>query len=205
VGLYTTQIVPRLLDVAGGASATRPWRRHACEGLSGAVVEIGFGSGHNVAFYPPEVTALFAVEPSDVAWRLSAARRARSRVAITRVGRVGEVIPLEARTCDAALITFTLCTVDDPARVLAEVTRVLRPGASVHVVEHGRASEGRVARWQRRLDPVQRRLFDGCHLTRDPREMLRDAGLEITWSESAFARGPQPWTYLTAAVARTPS
>ncbi|MDE3065324.1 MAG: methyltransferase domain-containing protein, partial [Acidobacteriota bacterium] len=120
---------------------------------------------------------------------------------VTRTGVVGESVPLEDRSCDAALITFTLCTVADPQRVLSEVRRLLRPGGTLHVLEHGRAPDPGVARWQGRLDPLQQRLFDGCHLTRDVRETLASAGFEFIWSESRFARGPQPWTYLTAGVA----
>jgi ubiquinone/menaquinone biosynthesis C-methylase UbiE len=100
-------------------------------------------------------------------------------------------------------MTFTLCTVADPQRVLSEVARVVRPGGEVHFLEHGLATNARVARWQRRLDPLQGRLFDGCHLTRDPRALVEASGLEIIWSESSFVRGAQPWTYVTVGVARS--
>lgn len=202
MGPYRDRVVPRLIDLAGGARDLRPWRERACAGLAGTVVEVGFGSGHNVPFYPRDVTAVFAVEPSDRAWRLAARRVEGSPVPVTRVGLRGESVPLDDASCDAALITFTLCTVADPAVVLGEVARLLRPGGELHFLEHGRSTSERVARWQRRLDPLQQRLFDGCHLTRDPRGLVEASGMAVLWSESRPARGPQPWTYLTVGAAR---
>lgn len=202
MGLYSREVVPRLISVASGSRVLAPWRARTCEGLAGRVVEIGFGAGHNLPFYPPAVREILAVEPSDVAWRLAARRVRAAPMVVTRTGVVGESVPLDDGSCDAALITFTLCTVSDPGRVLAEVRRLLRPGGELHVLEHGRAPDPGVARWQARLDPLEQRLVDGCHLTRDVRDMLATAGFELIWSESAFARGPQPWTYLTAGVAR---
>lgn len=182
----------------------RPWRQRACEGLSGAVVEIGFGGGHNVPFYPPGVDVVYAVEPSDVAWRLAAGRVRASAVPVSRVGLLGESVPLDADSCDAAVVTFTLCTVNDPAVVLGEVTRLLRPGGTLHFVEHGLSPDRRTSAQQRRLDPLQRRLFDGCHLTRVPLDAVAASGFSIEWSESRYAHGPRPWTYLTIGVARKP-
>lgn len=204
MALYRSHIAPRLVNLACGVPGLRRWRRQACAGLSGVVVEIGFGSGRNVPFYPDDVELVHAVEPSDLAWRLAAARVAESGVRVARVGLHGQSVPLDSGSCDQALITFTLCTVPDPSLVLAEVTRVLRPGAELHFLEHGLAPDPSVARWQRRLDPWEQRVADGCHLTRDPLKMVRDAGLDIVWSEQRFEKGPQPWSYFTVGVARTP-
>jgi SAM-dependent methyltransferase len=205
VGVYASHVVPRLLNWAGASRIERPWREKATERLSGTVVEIGFGGGHNVPFFPDDVTAVYAVEPSALAWRLAEGRVRRSPITITRVGLRGESLPLDDDSCDGALVTFTLCTVADPDAVLAEVVRVVRPGGTLHFLEHGLAPDRGVAAWQRRLDPLQQLLFDGCHLTRDARGLIASAGLEVMWSESSFARGPKPWTYLTVGVARAPS
>ena len=123
----------------------------ALGGLRGRVLEIGFGSGLNVRWYPPEVTAVGAVEPSDVGWRLSERRRARSAIPIERTGLDGERIDEPDASYDGAVSTFTLCTIPDAAAALREVRRVLRPGATFHVLEHGLAPEPDVARRQRRL------------------------------------------------------
>ena len=126
-------------------------RRDVCGGLSGRVLEIGFGSGLNVAAYPASVTSVDAVEPSDLGWELSAQRRSGSSVPVERVGLDGQRLEAANATYDAVLSTFTLCTIADVETALAEVRRVLRPGGTLHVLEHGLAPDEGAA-WQRRLN-----------------------------------------------------
>ena len=132
----------------------------------GRVVEIGFGSGLNIDFYPPNVELVLAVEPAAVARKLADKRVTQSGVAVEHIGLDGQSIPLEDDSCDSALSTFTLCTIPDAPQALAELRRVMRPGARVHFLEHGLAPDPGIAAWQRRLEPWQRRIADGCHLTR---------------------------------------
>jgi ubiquinone/menaquinone biosynthesis C-methylase UbiE len=205
MGLYATYLVPRLVDLACGAPTMARWRERVCAGLSGTVVEPGFGTGHNVPFYPDPVTEVLAVEPSDLSMRLASKRIASSPVAIRRVGLDGGALELDDDSCDHALITFTLCTVSDPALALSEVKRVLRPGGTLHFLEHGLAPDARIARWQRRLDPFERRLADGCHLTRDPKALVESSGFSLEWLEQRFARGPKPWSFFSVGVARASS
>lgn len=181
MGFYASQVLPRLMDVACGPKSTRERRDRVCAGLRGRVVEIGFGSGLNVPHYPAAVESVAAVEPSDVAWRLAAPRVAASPVRIERVGLDGARLPLEDASCDAALSTWTMCTIPDITAALAEVRRVLRPGGTLHFVEHGLApdSDPDVQRLQRRLDPLQQRLFGGCHLTRRIADLVVAAGFEL--------------------------
>src|SRR6185437_9908019 len=110
----------------------------------------------------------------------------------------------EDGSCDAALCTFTLCTVPDPARALAEFHRVLRPGGAVHFLEHGLSPEPGVARWQHRLDPVQRRVADGCHLSRDAPALVEEAGFALRLTEQQYVRGPKPWSWLSLGVGTKP-
>lgn len=111
---------------------------------------------------------------------------------------------LEDASCDGALSTFTLCTIPGVEEALAEVRRVLRPGGRFHFLEHGLSPDASVATWQRRLEPLQKRLADGCHLTRDPNELVRAAGFEIERSESRYATGPRPWTWMSEGAAVKP-
>jgi ubiquinone/menaquinone biosynthesis C-methylase UbiE len=205
VGFYREQVLPRLVDRACGTGELRRWRRQVAAGLSGTVLEIGFGSGLNLPAYPPEVEVVYAVEPALTARRLATERIAASHVRVEHIGLRGESIPLPDASCDGALSTFTLCTIPGVEAALAEVRRVLRPGGRFHFLEHGASPDAGVARWQRRLEPMQKRVADGCHLTRDPVALVRAAGFEVVHAESRYAKGPKPWTWMTEGMATAPT
>ena len=189
MGFYGEQIVPRIVNKACGTKAAEPLRRRVCAGLAGEVVELGFGSGHNVPFYPAAVTRVTAVEPSDVGWRLAAERVKAASVPVRRSGLDGQSLPFPDDGFDAALSTWTLCTIPDAAAALREVRRVLRPGGTLHFLEHGLAPDERVRRWQRRLEPVQYRLAGGCHLTRLIVDLLTDAGFALGEVDVFYEQG----------------
>ena len=187
--VYDQQVLPRIINVLCGMKTANQYRARACAGLHGRVLEVGFGSGLNVPFYPPEVTAVHAVEPSDVAWKLAAERVAASPVPIERSGLDGQSVPLPDDSCDTALSTYTMCTIPDIGAALAEVRRILKPGGTLHFVEHGLAPDEKVRRWQHRLDPLQGRVFGGCHLTRPITDLLGDAGFELREVDRFYEKG----------------
>jgi SAM-dependent methyltransferase len=178
-GFYERQVLPRLLNRLSGGTNLDPLRRRACAGLAGGVVELGFGSGFNVPFYPAEVTSVAAVEPSELSWRLAAPRLAQSGVPVRRAGLDGQALPLADHSQDAALSTWTLCTIPDAGAALRELRRVLKPGGTLHFLEHGLAPDESVRRWQRRLDPLERRLVGGCSFVRPIVGLLEEAGFTI--------------------------
>jgi SAM-dependent methyltransferase len=191
MGLYGEHVLPRMLNVACAMGpAVAPMRRRVCAGLSGRVVEIGFGSGLNVPHYPATVSSVDAVEPSDVAWRLARDRVAASRVPVQRAGLDGQALPFEDDSFDSALSTWTMCTIPDLGAALAELRRVVRPGGTLHFLEHGLAPDEPVARWQRRLEPWQRRLVGGCHLTRPVVDAIQEAGFGIRDLDVFYQDGP---------------
>lgn len=179
MGFYDTHVLPRLINVVCGVGAIRPSRDHACEGLHGRVVELGFGTGHNVESYPDAVTRVDAVEPSDLGWKLAHDRVSASPIHIERSGLDGEHLPFDDDTFDCALSTYTLCTIPDVQLALDEVRRVLKPGGTLHFLEHGLAPDEKVRRWQHRLDPIQQRVAGGCHLNRDIPAILTNGGFVI--------------------------
>ncbi|MFD4293657.1 class I SAM-dependent methyltransferase [Rhodococcus sp. NPDC058505] len=203
MGFYANQVVPRLVDVSCGMSLTGPARERVCAGLRGRVIEIGFGSGLNVRYYPDAVDSVSAVEPADVGWKLAAPRRAASRVPIERSGLDGQALPFPDDVFDTALSTWTMCTIPDAVAALRELRRVLAPGGTLHFVEHGLAPDEKVRRWQRRFEPIQKTVAGGCHLTRDIPALVRAAGFEIRDLDSFYQEGaPKIMGALSLGVAR---
>ncbi|MDP9242868.1 MAG: class I SAM-dependent methyltransferase, partial [Actinomycetota bacterium] len=147
MGMYSERVVPRIINVACGSKNVEPLRGRVCEGLVGDVVEIGFGSGLNIPFYPATVTRVAAVEPSDLAWKLAVERLRVATVPVERSGLDGQSLPFAEDSFDTALSCWTLCTIPDVAAALREVRRVLKPGGTMHFIEHGLAPNERVRRW----------------------------------------------------------
>lgn len=176
----------------------------ALEGLSGVVVEPGFGSGLNLDHYPDEVTKVYAIDPATLGQKLAAKRLARSSVDVEFVGLDGQELPLEDNSCDGAVLTFTLCTIPDPLQALGELRRVLRPGGALHLLEHGLAVDESVRKWQHRIEPTQKVIFDGCHLTRDHEALMIEAGFEIEAMEKFYGDRLKPLSYLYLGRATNP-
>jgi ubiquinone/menaquinone biosynthesis C-methylase UbiE len=196
MGIYRDQLLPRFQDKVMDRKSAREIRARVCRGLHGDVVEVGFGTGLNAPYYPTAVTKVLAVEPSALCMRLAEPRMARSSVPVELVGLTGERLDLPSEESDVILSTWTLCTIPDVAAALAELRRVMRPGGELHFVEHGHAPDPDVARWQRRIEPLNKRLAGGCHLTRKIPELLEQAGFEIEQLDSYYSEGePRPFGY----------
>jgi SAM-dependent methyltransferase len=189
MGYYQRRIVPRILNQAGGMKALRPLRERVCAGLSGEVIEIGFGSGLNIDFYPGPVTRVTAVEPSDLAWKLATARVQASAIPVERAGLDGQSLPFADHSFDAALSTWTMCTIPDAGAALLELRRVLKPGATLHFLEHGLAPDVRVQRWQRRLDPIEKRVFGGCTFSKPIVDLITNAGFTLADVDVFYEKG----------------
>lgn len=186
MGWYGDHVLPKLVDSALDTAQTRRIRARVTAGLAGEVVEIGFGTGHNLPHLPASVSRLLAVEPSESSVRRAGARIAASTTPVEVVGVDGQRLPLPDGSVDAALCTWSLCTIADPVAAVREVRRVLRPGGRLQFVEHGVAPDENVRRWQARLNPIQGRLMGGCTLDRDIPGLLRAGGMTVTRLETYY-------------------
>ncbi len=191
MGLYSRCVRPRLLDATLGERVTGGTRRRVCAGLTGDVLEIGYGSGRNQPHLPAAVTGVWAVEPSAEAVRLARRRREASPVPVVVAGTDARALPFPDDRFDSALCTWVLCGVPDAHLALAEVARVLRPGASLHFVEHGLSPDPDVVRWQRRGNGLNRALA-GCRLDSDIAALLAGSPLTVVdlrrWDEPSAPR-----------------
>jgi len=201
MSFYQDQILPRAVDVLLGGKEFAKLRARVAADLDGEVLEVGFGSGRNVPHYPPTLKRVRAVDPATVGRKLAAKRVAASPVPIEYIGLDGQELPLEDASVDHVLTTWTLCTIPEVERALAEMRRVLRTGGSLHFLEHGRSPDAKVVRWQDRLTPIQKRVAGGCHLNRPIDGLVRDAGLEVKHLENFYMRGPKPLGYMFEGVA----
>jgi ubiquinone/menaquinone biosynthesis C-methylase UbiE len=201
MGLYADQFLPRFIDRVLGVGECSKIRARTAAGLSGEVLEVGFGSGLNVPHYPAAVTRVQAVDPATVGRKLAEPRVAASSVPVEYIGLDGESLPIDSASVDHVLITWTMCTIPDVGAALSEMHRALRPGGQLHFAEHGRSSDAKIARWQDRLTPVQRFLFGGCHLNRSIDELVRRAGFEIEQMDTFYLSGPKPLGYMYEGMA----
>jgi SAM-dependent methyltransferase len=205
VGVWNDQLLPRFIDTMMRTDEIDGLRERVCAGLTGTVVEIGFGSGLNVAHLPPTVEKVLAVEPSTVARRLAAPRVEATSIPVEWSGLDGEGLPLADALCDSALSTFTLCTIPRAGQALGEVRRVLKPNGRFHFLEHGLAEDPKSVRWQHRLDGLQARCFGGCHLVRPIDELIEAAGFTMESCERLRLKGPATHGSLYLGVATRPA
>jgi ubiquinone/menaquinone biosynthesis C-methylase UbiE len=157
----------------------RAHRKALLDGVSGRVLEIGGGTGANLEFYPPAVTELMITEPEEPMARRLGSKLAGHSLPARIVHAPAEVLPVEDASFDYVVSTLVLCTVDDPARALAEIRRVLKPGGKLVFLEHVRSRNPKLARWQDRLQPLQYRLGNGCHCNRATLDNLEAAGFSV--------------------------
>jgi ubiquinone/menaquinone biosynthesis C-methylase UbiE len=194
--LYTDRLLPHLVHWTLRGGTFRRLRQECLAGLSGTVLEVGFGSGLNLPWYPREVAKLWFIEPSAEARRMARPAIAAAPFPVELLGETAEVIPLPDASADAVVSTWTLCTIPDVGRALQEMRRVLRPGGPFRFVEHGRSPDPRVARWQDRLTPLQKKLAGGCHLNRPIDRLVEEAGFRLDRIERFYVRGPKVGTFL---------
>lgn len=196
MGLYSHYVLPRLINFAMSREVVAHLRAAHVPAARGVVLEVGIGSGLNLPFYTAEVTRLYGVDPS--AELIAMARRMAEgvRFPVELLQQGAERIPLDEGAVDTVVVTWSLCSIDDPLRVLRELRRVLKPGGAFIFVEHGLAPDAGVRKWQNRLTPIWRHMAGGCHLNRKMDDLIREAGFTMTSVEMGYIPGPRVATYM---------
>ena len=187
---YDQHVLPRLTALSCSDRTTGPWREQVVTGVSGDVLEVGFANGTNLLHYGSAVRRVYAVEPSDVAWGKAASRIRDFGRPVERVGDDAARLSLPDDSVDAVVSAYTMCTIPDLASALSEMRRVLRPGGSLHFVEHGLSPEPEVAARQHRWTPRWGRIAGGCHLDRDIPTIVEAAGFHLSDLETFYMPGP---------------
>lgn len=196
MGFYAERILPHLIRLTMRGPDFAPYRERALASATGRVLEVGIGSGENLSRYGVAVDEVIGLEPSP---RLAAMARDAARavaIPVTIEQAFAEEIPIDSRSIETVVMTWTLCSIAEPQRALAEIGRVLKPGGQLLFVEHGLAPDRRVRQWQRRLTPLWKRLVGGCHLDRDMPALIAEAGFKIERLSTGYMRGLRPMTFM---------
>jgi ubiquinone/menaquinone biosynthesis C-methylase UbiE len=202
MGFYKDRILPYLIHHAMRQKDLAAYRSRVVPAAEGRVLEIGVGSGLNLPFYSAKVRHVIGLDPSPKL--LSMARQA-ARPAMAPAEFVegsAEAIPLEDRSVDTVVTTWTLCSIPDAPRSLREMRRVLKPGGRLLFVEHGRAPDASVRWWQDHLNPAWKRIGGGCHLNRAIKTLIEGAGFQFERIETGYMRGPRPMSFMYEGSAR---
>lgn len=185
--LYDRFVLPTLLKCACSSPPLMKQRAKVVPGAEGRVLELGIGMGLNLGFYDPEkVTSVTGVDPAPELRAAAEAAPRNPRLAVSVEDGTAEALPFEDRSFDCVVCTFTLCSVQTPQAALAEARRVLKPGGRFLFCEHGLAPDPGIAKWQRRIEPVWKRIAGGCHLTRPVTSAIETAGFNVGRRESMY-------------------
>jgi ubiquinone/menaquinone biosynthesis C-methylase UbiE len=202
MSFYQRRVVPPLVHLAMRQKQLLPFRERVIGEAEGRVLEIGIGSGLNLPLYGSAACSVVGLEPSPELLRMARRRAASISVPVEFLETSAEAIPLDAGSVDAVVTTWTLCTIPDAPRALVEIRRVLKPGGALLFVEHGRAPEPGVARWQDRIDPLWSRVAGGCHLNRKIDDLISGSGFRIDRLEHARMPGPRTHGFIYEGRAR---
>jgi ubiquinone/menaquinone biosynthesis C-methylase UbiE len=204
MSFYEKWILPRLIDLGMRTKEAMRYRSQVVPQARGIVLEVGVGSGLNLALYGGSVEHVYALDPSEELLKMARKKARDAGTPVEFLAHSGEDIPLEDASVDTVVTTWTLCSIPDPARALKEMRRVLKPEGVLLFAEHGLAPDDAVRRWQERLNPLWGRFTGGCNLNRKIDGLIGAANFTITQIDTGYAKGPRPMSYVYAgrAVAR---
>lgn len=201
MSFYEDQILPRGIDWGMSGERFSKLRQQFLAGVGGRVLEVGFGSGLNLPYYPDAVTHLYALDPSQLGRRLAEKRIQHASFPVEFVELEGNRFALPDHSVDAVVSTWTVCTIPDPEAALKEIRRVLRPDGKYYFLEHGLSPDRRVARLQNLWNPIQKWFAGGCHVNREIDRLILESGFNILEFKNFYMEGPKVLTYMYGGIA----
>jgi ubiquinone/menaquinone biosynthesis C-methylase UbiE len=201
MGFYEQKMLPYLIDLSLSAPSVGKHRREIMTDVTGEVLEIGFGTGLNLSYYPEHIRKIVTVDPNPGVHTLAQKRIAKSSITVDHHILSSETLPMADASFDSVVSTFTLCSIPDVKRAIAQIYRVLRPGGRFFFVEHGLSPEPRVQVWQNRLTPIQKIIAGGCHFNRNIRELIAEQFDQVTLKTTYLENSPKVSTYLYTGIA----
>jgi ubiquinone/menaquinone biosynthesis C-methylase UbiE len=187
--LYNEKILPRVLDFSMSGRFFIKYRKRTLANVQGKVLEIGFGSGLNLPYYPPTVEEIVTVDPNTGMNKLAQKRIETATLKVQPHVISGEQLPFEDASFDSVVSTWTLCSIPKVNQALAEIYRVLKPSGKLYYVEHGLSNEAKVQKWQNRLNSTQKALFGGCNINRPIENLLLAQNFKPLETKQFYARG----------------
>jgi ubiquinone/menaquinone biosynthesis C-methylase UbiE len=201
MGLYSNLIVPYCIDFAMSGSDLSEYRQQLLADVSGDILEIGFGTGLNLPYYPDKINKITTIDPNPGMGRIARSRIEASEITVDYKVLNGESIPLADASFDSVVCTWTLCSIPLVDRAIAEIYRLLKPGGKFYFIEHGLSHEDSIKVWQNRLTPVQKIIADGCHLNRQIDVIVRRKFVNVTVEQFYAPKLPKVIGYMYRGVA----
>jgi ubiquinone/menaquinone biosynthesis C-methylase UbiE len=195
VSFYNDRILPHVINLAMRNRELKSYRERVVSQAYGRVLEIGIGSGLNLAFYGARVDTILGLDPATRLLEMAQDAANLSKIPVTLITGSAQDIPIDRGSIDTLVTTWTLCSIPDAAAALEEMRRVLKPDGRLLFVEHGSAPEESVRKWQNRLNPLWKKIGGGCHLNRPIRALIEGAGFRMIRLETGYANGPKPMAY----------
>ena len=201
MSFYSNSIIPYCIDLAMSGSNLKQYRQQLLKGVAGDILEIGFGTGLNLPYYPKSVTKITTIDPNPGMQKLARSRITQSQITVDYKVLNGESLPMADASFDSVVCTWTLCSIPLADKAIAEVYRLLKPGGKFFFIEHGLSHEPKIQFWQNRLTPIQKVLADGCHLNRQINELVRQQFPNVNVEQFYAPKLPKVIGYMYRGIA----
>ncbi len=201
MGFYSNLIIPYCIDFAMSDSTLGEYRQQLLADVSGEILEIGFGTGLNLPHYPDNVTKITTIDPNAGMQKLARSRIAASNISVDHKVLNGESLPMADGSFDSVVCTWTLCSIPQVDKAIAEVYRLLKPGGKFFFIEHGLSQDPKIQAWQNRLTPVQKAIADGCHLNRQIKHIVQQKFNDVTVEQFYAPKLPKVIGYMYRGIA----